>query len=1793
MPYHFPESAVLDSESIAASGGHGSPSSPVASITTTATSFTIPPRYFHQTTSLILESALIFAFIVTCLSFLLFSFARTRRPSIYGPRRFFVRQEQQADAIPSSFFGWISPLLFIERRVENCLIQQKKERGGGGQSAIEKEEQKYPIRHSLPTDNTGSKCQRLWKQVQTLSAAVENTRIVRKVRGATGAKSAASREGKGEGDNAAIPVNNAKPDTSSHLPTSTSPPTSPPPLPLPPTSPSPETDTNIAQEKIIAKIGLDHYLLVRFLKMLFTLSVGIAVAALVVLLPVYSIGQSGEDLLMSASEMVGKDVSFVIGGGWPARTRVEMLHIGNVTDNKRLWATVVFTAALSVLLQHLPPNLRSVAALKSTFATAPDGGVEYVYLVHDVSVLDKLVKRRQTVLDKLEEAEFRYMDAIARASVMVATTTLTMRSRSWIGELLDKTREFFGVGNRNVAPGTSNVAGMNGSASGVLACSPEDEEYVGPLKMYQLEEVPNLSFTDLSSSGLNAVGRSGRYPLSPPGMPGPPSTSVLQAVTSNTSVVTLRPLKWFQKPRRPRHYLGIPLLSSRVDSIRYYRGELCQLNKVIAREYAQQAKVMEIDQQQQKQQQQQRHQPDAVNNGQQAGQQGILEVSLQHRESQASLAPDGTQLKPLASAFILMRTRAGAKVAASADIAPDKIDVNGRVLGITPRDIDWRILGQTQSSTAYIVHRAVILVIGFILSIGCGLVVSSISSLAVHSDWERMSEQEVIQSAPSAAYWKQGILAPILLTTLMLGSSWIMNSKGCKVFIESVPFYELCQHWGRVSKIQGELLIQRYYFVFLVVNMALIHPIVSLSFSWQQSSRSVTSSPSAFLTHAIPSYSAFTFAYVLMSGLALPLLQLLQIPRLWATVPTLTLWSILGPLSWRKSTRHHHKRGTSTSAVGDATESGRTSTATSTASSRASTSAFDANFTPAPTQTPRQAFQIRQPPFFQLQSLYPHVVLLFLLSLTLIPLSPILFLLWIVVLFAMNLCYRYLVLQVVATKSQSGGLHYLQAINLLLFPTVACPPIVLTIYLFIRQAWVHAGFALVLSFAVLAMRVVIAIQFRKREEMMLARVEENHSQSSYHKLGYRSSTTTTTTTTTTLAGFPNTTTTMTTTTTSAAFATEHGSIVDLRHIRPGGNGAEQGHGLVSDMTSSESNYGASGVGTGDVSSTGRRNMQTRMPRPTTIIGQVRNSMFSSHSQSSIPSNRPKSVPVFDLERYEKEILGIGSNDKDPTQDESSFMVERSSTIHSQDANERGYTGGLVRANTIATSSASFDPTIGTTAASSDVDVFSNFLNDNYDNRSTLPPTTSILRSKAEEEAEEKEAKYREIVIALRRASSVASQRLPKNTTGGGSASSGTLNHPRRVRLVKSGEGLASIRESFSDTGHGSQQNVESKKYQGPYTNQSGKALFRASLPALSSNPPGVAAAAASPSSNALSQISMSSRLSGGSGGRGGAGSNGAPSLPMLLIHRESAVAAKEWSRVQNLYLNPVLQEAKDRVMFWLPSQTEQSFLGLSRETQGTAARFLAQCRHHHHQQQQQHQHHSMTGTTTMTTTSNSGGCSTVGRISSSSAAMMESSGISTSTLATPGGEPTSDPDSGRNVRRSQHLQCTCHLYQELMKAVADAVALADQEVRDLRTVGLTVWLDSRHVVWGEENEENGRLGDRLMVSSGPSSSTLILGGGAVGGAAGNNEGRNNNGESRSRTTTTSGGQLLVGDGLLSWLDEDTNGVAAGGYGNEMRTGQGAPGVIGGSMGVIIKRPIGSYGRMVGDGEEEGIAREWM
>jgi hypothetical protein len=827
------------------------------------------------------------------------------------------------------------------------------------------------------------------------------------------------------------------------------------------------------------------------------------------------------------------------------------------------------------------------------------------------------------------------------------------------------------------------------------------------------------------------------------------------------------------------------------------------------------------------------------------------------------------------------------------------------------------------------------------------------------------------------------------------------------------------------------------------------------------------------------------------------------------------------------------------------------------------------------------------------------MVLMFTISLALLPLAPLLFLFWIVALMGMNLCYRYLILQVVTTKSQCGGLHYLQAIKFILFPTLACPPLLLAVYLGVRQAWVQAAFSTALLVAVLVARMVVEVQFGKREEMMLKKVEEynlrpktlllhsGRASGASEEFGGKARGAGGGQETAVHLGHPS----------SSALGHEASSIAsDARGFSSDSDGEGP---MGSSPHELEEQH------TKETTSPRQRLIKRMIQRPTTIIGQYRNSFVSTISGGT----RPKSVPVFDLERFETEILGIM---KDPADDLASD--QQGSSVHAPPYQGQIHSrhSSLARAQTIG-HAAAHGRTCSTTGFAAGLS-FADGIEDpemcdlfqDYSGMSQRAVIEGPMLSKAEEEEVEKEAKYREIVKALRRASSVASRKkldAPFANTNRNNTAAGTGSQQRRVRMAGATGFAPPSLEAVNETRTTGQFNKRVAIVDGSDSN-SNKKLFRASLPALlnprplhyANNPYLLHQRSID---DALSNVSMSSGIS-SSGLNHGRGS--APSLPLLLIHRETVVAAKEWSRIQELYLNPVLQEAKARMIVWLPSQTEQSFWGASPSSWSGI----------HGQGNGQHYHQQPAGSFSAGSLSSFGHCKyhaalrvlEANELNNSAISKVPGSGSGPLALTidmgdtTGGSQSTTSPVQGRSTfglststltpvqalpsgqsehlqHQNQHHQCTCLVYQEVMKAVADAVALADQEIRDLRTVGLTVWLDSRHVIWGQDKEEDGRLGDRVMISTSPSMEF--------------------------------GGSLKrhVGDGLLSWLEVDED-VAAPveGYegGSEMHShhhhhhhhhihlGKGAAGIIGGSMGVIMRRPIGSYGRLVGDGEEDDITR---
>ncbi|GJJ75111.1 calcium permeable stress-gated cation channel [Entomortierella parvispora] len=1658
---------------------------------------------YQQATSTLIEGALVISLLTTLIALTLFSYVRTRRESIFASRRFFIKTDHQADSLPVTFWGWMDGLLFLESRLEKVTASQKTQ-----STAFVPDTSTTAGSTAPPNVHRQSLWARFMKPPRSSKPAS-------KVPVDKEASERAVIQGKEEevqsGDTRKERQDTAA-ATAATTPSSTSPPMSSI-FSSAVNAATISSESTSGRQALIAKTGLDHYLLIRFLKMLFSFSVTIGGFSILVLVPLYSFGQSGEDPSRSLPQ-----------GQKPPR-RIESLQIGNVTDSARLWAAVFVTSIVPVwcwyelmtylklrqeflfrsstrsssrvvLLQDLPPSLRSVQSLIRLFSDSPGGGVEHVYLIRDTRALERAVKQRQNCLDRLEKAEVLYMDAIARASALVASTTLLGRSTSSIGRMIYGVQSFLGGRTRMTESSLSHngnekakmvaitsveTKGENRKGSGKLNQHSDEDDYVGPLKLYQLEDVPQLSLTDLSKSALCAPSSTTTIPAEE-GQESPTSIGVCTAVSG------LSTLKWFQKPRRPHHFIGIPLLGKRQDSIRYYRGELCRLNKTIARLSEEQRKAVAADQELQLQMQNelqreytQRRQSRQRNDPQQTCPPTIASLSAQGADQLPDTERTGeaTTLAPLPSAFLLMRTRAGARSIISGAAASEQIASHLRILGITPRDIDWRVLGQgDRSRLGKVFGRLVVIAIGAVLLVGCGLVVVATA---------QFGDDKLEPGITVSVRW---ILSPLLLTGLMLAASWILN---------------------------GPL-------------------------SWRKST----------LQSSRKHDSERTMGTTIPPGL----------PPNNTRLPT---------SSWANDNYAEHAHDEKASL-------------------------FEANFAPAPTLTPRQAFQLRQPPFFHLQNLYPHLVLLFTVSLTLMPLSPLLFLLWVFVLAILNLSYRYLILQVVTTKNQSGGLHYRQAIGLLMFPTLACPPFVLALFLIIRQAWAQAGIMIVVLLAVLGARVVVGRQFEKREKKMLSQVETFHLQPKV-RLDTRDGTSKTMATglqpprngthSPVLKKAP-------TAATNAATVTSNSTtIVGLCQLRCETSGATSltslPHSplaaspmdLESGYTPNGANLSSSANGEGQIRgdmteadelylSPVRRRMKRIMQRPTTIIGQVRHSLVASiisqgaaSSADGSSSPRPKSVPIFDLERYEKEILGIsGSHHRRSHKGEHDFSQHDGDTtmVESLQIRRGRHGDGEQMSTSTPMEKVALDifhhPKVSDQLARSHTttlttrslaqygqDLFGSdtqsFFSPSYNGNGIAP--ASVIRSKEEEVDEEKEAKYREIVMALRRASSVASRK-------------GSTLDSRRMQAAGPSSTLEAV--------------TESRLIAGPYARRSpmpgasSNMHHRVSLPNLldtygAASPPPHSRSSARHLQNPYLQQAFHSNLSTPSTSSISTHlrcSGGAPSLPMLLIHRESAVAAKETSRIRNLYLNPVLQEARARVIVWLPSQTEVSFMGgpnASVSSHGSSARAdWGHCRYH----------------AALRVVGATSGNVQLGVAGAGASDRLFSAHKSQEGTDEKQEDQDSPPQQRTNTAQSISYPCTCRVYQELLKYVADAVALADQEIRDLRTMGLTVWLDSRHVVWGTEKEQDGRLGDRVMVSTGP----------ACGGISNGIRGQ-------------SLPQQQIGDGLLSWLEPEN---PDSGRHHSTHLGTGAVGIIGGSIGVIMKRPIGAYGRLVGDGEEDEIPRGW-
>lgn len=355
-----------------------------------------PHLYFQQATSSILYSTIVFTFLGTIIGLALFSWVRTRRSSIYGSRQFFVREEHRAEALSDSFFGWVPGLFFLERGIERRLEAEAEAgasgttplittttatTGGGGESSkvdqvtqahslTEKDSRiegrgegegggQGPSNNNFSSPFNSNKVSGIWSRLTGLllagkASAVSiiqpnNTsvstavakRVTKEEVEATNEESSAMASSTlkppQQQARSTMSVNSTtssqqylqQPTTSRHALNGSSTSTS---------SSSSDKASTLARQEIIAKIGLDHYLLIRFLKMLFAVSVFMGVVAISSLVPLYVIRQTGEDL-QGSDDLLG-------AGSHPMR-RVELLQIGNVIDDERLWAAVLAVALFS------------------------------------------------------------------------------------------------------------------------------------------------------------------------------------------------------------------------------------------------------------------------------------------------------------------------------------------------------------------------------------------------------------------------------------------------------------------------------------------------------------------------------------------------------------------------------------------------------------------------------------------------------------------------------------------------------------------------------------------------------------------------------------------------------------------------------------------------------------------------------------------------------------------------------------------------------------------------------------------------------------------------------------------------------------------------------------------------------------------------------------------------------------------------------------------------------------------------------------------------------------------------------------------------------------------------------------------------------------------------------------------------------------------------------------------------------------------------------------------------------
>ncbi|RUS15238.1 hypothetical protein BC937DRAFT_92716 [Endogone sp. FLAS-F59071] len=181
----------------------------------------------------------------------------------------------------------------------------------------------------------------------------------------------------------------------------------------------------VPDDVLLEKVGIDHYLFIRFFRMCFFLFSAFAVVALLLLVPLNAVAEDNSPGL-------------------------KLITFGNVLDTNRLWAhsllTIIFSVTVLyalrrefivfirlrqdyqqhhataphsriVLVRDVPPHLNNPRLLRKLFSIFP-GGVERVYVSRDPGDLPRLVNLRNRTLQRLETVEAQYVrsyDDVGRA----------------------------------------------------------------------------------------------------------------------------------------------------------------------------------------------------------------------------------------------------------------------------------------------------------------------------------------------------------------------------------------------------------------------------------------------------------------------------------------------------------------------------------------------------------------------------------------------------------------------------------------------------------------------------------------------------------------------------------------------------------------------------------------------------------------------------------------------------------------------------------------------------------------------------------------------------------------------------------------------------------------------------------------------------------------------------------------------------------------------------------------------------------------------------------------------------------------------------------------------------------------------------------------------------------------------------------------------------------------------------------------------------------------------------------